>query len=162
MFISELFRDIWDSILLILHYRTLLFFRATSFSTYTMLDVRSICILSSTLDSYLEVKVRARDRQYSSCLSILWTSHKDPDVIDLSVQRHAQYLHKAWNRHQDAVYWDDINLAIKQWWIFYQTRSNAIILQETLSGLFVFRNKLGWKLEKSYTKECTCHLRLHQ
>ena len=37
-------------------------------------------------------------------------SHKDPDVIDLSVLRHAQYLHKAWKRHQDAVYWVDINL----------------------------------------------------
>ena len=23
-------------------------------------------------------------------------NHKDPDVIDLSVPRHAQYLHKAW------------------------------------------------------------------
>ena len=29
-------------------------------------------------------------------------SHKDPDVIDLSVPRHAQYLHKSWKRHQDA------------------------------------------------------------
>ena len=30
-------------------------------------------------------------------------SHKDPDVIDLSVPLHAQYLHKAWKSHQDAV-----------------------------------------------------------
>ena len=30
-------------------------------------------------------------------------SHKDPDVIDLSVPRLAQYVHKAWKRHQDAV-----------------------------------------------------------
>ena len=58
--------------------------------------------------------------------------HKDPDVFDLSVPRHAQYLHKAWKRHQDAVYWVDINLAIKKGLTFYQTRSNAIILQETL------------------------------
>ena len=36
--------------------------------------------------------------------------HKDPDTIDLSLPRHAQYLHKAWKRHQDAVYWVDINL----------------------------------------------------
>ena len=57
--------------------------------------------------------------------------HKDPDVIDLSVPRHAQYLHKAWKRHQDAVYWVDINLAIKNGLTFYQTGSNAIILQET-------------------------------
>ena len=29
-------------------------------------------------------------------------SHKDPDTIDLNVPRHAQYLHNAWKRHQDA------------------------------------------------------------
>ena len=59
-------------------------------------------------------------------------SHKDPDVNDLSVLRHAQYLHKAWKRHQDAVYWVVINLVLKKGLKFYQTRSNAIILQETL------------------------------
>ena len=59
-------------------------------------------------------------------------SHKDPVVIDLSQPRRAQYLHKAWKRHQDAVYWVDINLAMKKGLTFYQTRSNAIILQETL------------------------------
>ena len=59
-------------------------------------------------------------------------SYKDPDVIDLNVPRHAQYLHNAWKRHQDAVYWVDINLAIEKGLTFYQTRSNAIILQETL------------------------------
>ena len=47
-------------------------------------------------------------------------SHKDPDVIDLSVPRHAQYLHKAWTKHQDAVYWVDINLAIKKGLTFHQ------------------------------------------
>ena len=33
--------------------------------------------------------------------------HKDPEKIDLSVPRRAQYLHNAWKRHQDAVYWVD-------------------------------------------------------
>ena len=59
-------------------------------------------------------------------------NHKDPDTIDLSVPRHAQYMHEAWKRHQDALYWVDINLAIKKGLTFYQTRSNAIILQDTL------------------------------
>ena len=59
-------------------------------------------------------------------------SHKDPDEIDLNVPRRAQYLHNAWKRHQDAVYWVDIDLAIQKGLKFYQTRSNAIILQETL------------------------------
>ena len=57
-------------------------------------------------------------------------SHKDPDVIDLSVSRHAQYLHKAWKRHQDAVFWVDINFAVKQGLTFYQTRSNGEVLFE--------------------------------
>ena len=52
-------------------------------------------------------------------------------MIDLNVPRHAQYLHKAWKRHQDTVFWVDINLAFKKGLTFYQTRSNAIILQET-------------------------------
>ena len=59
-------------------------------------------------------------------------NHKGLDTIDLEAPRHAQYLHKAWNGHQDAVYWVDINLAVKKGLKFYQTRSNAIILQETL------------------------------
>ena len=59
-------------------------------------------------------------------------SHKDPDEIDLNVPRHAQYLHNAWKKHQDAVFWVDIDLAIQKGLKFYQTRSNAIILQETL------------------------------
>ena len=40
--------------------------------------------------------------------------------------------HKAWKRHQDAEHWVDINLALKKGLTFYQTRSNAIFLQETL------------------------------
>ena len=64
-------------------------------------------------------------------------SHKDPDVIDLSVPRHAQYLHKAWKRQQDAVFWVDINLAIEKGLKFYQTRSNAIIRQETLPPFWI-------------------------
>ena len=59
-------------------------------------------------------------------------SHKDLKVIDLNVPRHAQNLNNAWKRHQDAIFWVDINLAIEKGLTFYQTRSSAIILQETL------------------------------
>ena len=81
-------------------------------------------------------------------------SHKDPEEIDLNVPRHAQYLHNAWKKHQDAVYWVDVDLAIREGLTFYQTRSNAIILQ----GIFpacciprVVRLKTGEVLyEKAY------------
>ena len=81
-------------------------------------------------------------------------SHKDPDTIDLSVPRHAQYFHNAWKKHLNTVYWVDINLALKKGLKFYQTRSNAIILQETLPAYCipkVVRLKTGEVLyEKSY------------
>ena len=59
-------------------------------------------------------------------------THKDPEHIDFSVPRLARYVHSAWKRHQDAVFWVDIDLAIREGLTFYQTRSNAIILQGTL------------------------------
>ena len=62
-------------------------------------------------------------------------NHKDPEHIDFSVPRRAQYVHSAWKRHQDAVNWVDIDLAIKEGLTFYQTRSNAIILQGTLPAI---------------------------
>ena len=59
-------------------------------------------------------------------------THKDPEHIDFSVPRLARYVHSAWKRHQDAVFCVDIDLAIREGLTFYQTRSNAIILQGTL------------------------------
>ena len=64
-------------------------------------------------------------------------SHRDPERIDFSVPRLARYVHSAWKRNQDAVFWVDIDLAIKEGLTFYQTRSNAIILQGTLPAHFI-------------------------
>ena len=81
-------------------------------------------------------------------------SHEDPEYIDFSVSRLARYMHSAWKKHQDAVFLVDINLAIKEGLTFYQTRSNAIILQGTLPAhciLKVERLKTGEKLyERQY------------
>ena len=80
--------------------------------------------------------------------------HQDPATIDFNEPRRAQYMHRAWKKHQDAVFWVDINLAIQKGLTFYQTRSNAIILQETLPAYRipkVVRLKTGEVLyEKSY------------
>ena len=80
--------------------------------------------------------------------------HEDPEHIDFSVPRRARYVHSAWKKHQDAVFWVDIDFAIKKGLTFYQTRSNAIILQGTLPAYCipkVVRLKTGEVLyEKSY------------
>ena len=80
--------------------------------------------------------------------------HKDLDVIDLSVPRRAQYMHKAWKKHQDAVYWVDINLASEKGLKFYQTRSNAIILQETLPAYCIPKDVWMETGEVIYEKVC--------
>ena len=64
-------------------------------------------------------------------------NHTDPEYIDFSVPRRAKYVHSAWKKHQDAVFSVDINLAIKGGLTFYQTRSNAIILQGTLPAHYI-------------------------
>ena len=81
-------------------------------------------------------------------------NHKDPEYIDFSVPRRAKYVHSAWKKNQDALFWVDINLAIKVGLTFYQTRSNAIILQGTLPAYCipkVVRLKTG---EDLYEKPC--------
>ena len=57
--------------------------------------------------------------------------HKDLEKIDLEAPRLARYMHTAWKKHQNTVYWVDIKLAQKKGLKFYQTRSNAIILYNT-------------------------------
>ena len=67
-------------------------------------------------------------------------SHRDPEYIDYSVPRHARYLQNTWKRHQDTVFWIDIDLGIiKEGLRFYQTRSNAIILQGALPANCIVR-----------------------
>ena len=56
----------------------------------------------------------------------------DPETVDLEAPRLAQYMHTAWENHKNTVYWVDIKLAQKKGLKFCQTRSNAIILCNTL------------------------------
>ena len=137
---SVLFKDILGTILLILCYRTMWCLELEYSLTFTTLDAHSIFILLLTMDWYLEVKNWSR-RQTVFFLLVdpRDESHRDPEYIDFSVPRLAWYVHSAWKRHQDAVFWVDIDLAIKEELTFYQTRSNAIILQGALPANCIVR-----------------------
>ena len=78
--------------------------------------------LHSVISSGLKFWKSKFEKQTDSILFVCAptvSSHKDIDVFDLCVPRRAQYLHEAWKKHQNAVYWVDINLAIKKGWTFY-------------------------------------------
>ena len=67
-------------------------------------------------------------------------NHQDPENIDYSVPRRTRYMQHAWKRHQDTVFWIDIDHGIiKEGLKFYQTKSNAIILQGVLPPSCIMR-----------------------
>ena len=129
---SELFKVSQDAILLILHDRTMFLFRTISSSTFIVSDMQSIYIPSSIQDWYREVNLSKRQTVLFLLVDPMDTEHKHPDTIDFNAPRLAQYMHKAWKKHQNTVYWVDINFALKKGLKFYQTRSNASILHKTL------------------------------
>ena len=101
----------------------------------------------------MEVRFQARDKTvFFLPIDPRDKQHQNPAKIDLNVPSRAQYLHYERKKHQDAVYW--IGLAIRKGLTFYQTRSNAIILQGTLPAYCipkVVRLKTGGVLnEKAY------------
>ena len=79
------------------------------------------------------------EQNLSKRQTVLFTSvdsmnkeYKHPDIIDLEAPRLARYKQKTWKKLQNTVYWVDIKLAQKKGFKFYQARSNAIILYNTL------------------------------
>ena len=71
--------------------------------------------------------------QYSFCLWIL--SIRNTRILTRSTRKH-RVLHNTCTKHgrniKNTMYWVDINLALKKLLKFYQTRSKAIILYDTL------------------------------
>ena len=75
---------------------------------------------------------RERQTVFSTAVNPINKNHKDPHELDLTKPRLASCKQKKWKRHQDTVYWVDIQLAQRKGSKFYQTRCNAIILYDTL------------------------------
>ena len=78
----------------------------------------------------------SKERQTVFCTAMnpMHQHHKDPYKLDLTKPRLAWYKQKTWKRHQDTVYWVDIQLAQRKGFKFYQTRCNAIIFYDTLQA----------------------------
>ena len=75
----------------------------------------------------------SRDRQtvFFTVVNPMHKNHQDPTELDLTRPRLASYKQK-WTVHQDTVYWVDIQLAQRKGLKFCQTRSNAVVLYDTL------------------------------
>ena len=94
-------------------------------------DVQSIYIPSRIQDWYREDKIWSKDRRYSlqpwiPCIRLI-KIHKS-----LIWPNHVLHRTRKWKRHQDTVYWVEIQRAQRKGFKFYQTRSNSIILYDRL------------------------------
>ena len=87
-------------------------------------------------DCQREDKIQAGKRQtvFFTAVNPTNKDHKDPHELALTKPRLASYKQKKWKRHQDTVYWVDIQLAQRKGLKFYQTRCSAIILYDTLQA----------------------------
>ena len=86
----------------------------------------------------------SRDRQtvLFTAVNPMHKTHQDRIELDLTKPRLASYKQK-WKVHQDTVYLVDIQLAQRKGLKFYQTRSNAVILYDTLpSNAFILYDTL--------------------
>ena len=77
-------------------------------------------------------KLSKRQTVFFTSVDPMNKDHKDPEEINLNAPRLAWYKQQVWKKHQNTVYWVDIKLTQEKGFQFYQTRSNAIILYDTL------------------------------
>ena len=96
---SELFKVIQDAVSLILLYRTVSLFRTVSSSFFIMSDGNQ-----STFHHQFGLIPGGQILSNRLPVDPVDKEHKDPDTIDLEAPRLAQYMHKAWKKHQNTVY----------------------------------------------------------
>ena len=80
--------------------------------------------------------------------------HKDPYKLDMTKPRLASHKQKKWKRHQETVYWVDIQLAQRKGLKFYQTKLNAIILYDTSPAYCIPKAIMMKTGEISFEKVC--------
>ena len=134
-FISELLKVIHDANPLFLHYRTMSFIPNNFFEYIYQIG----CAVSLyTLHHKFRIVTgrtdfgQGRQTVFFTAVETMDKEHKDPYTVDSTAPRLVWYKQKTWKRHQDTVYWVDVQLAQRKGLKFYQSRSNAIILHDTL------------------------------
>ena len=137
---------------MIFHCRTILCFRADFSNIFTILDVRLIFFLSSTMNWNLKVRIQARDRQYSFCLLILgtrvtriltrliWMCH----VVHNTCKMHGKDINTRYIGTTSILWFG------KDWHSIRLDRMQSSFKEHF--QLVVFQKLSNWRLKKSKTK----------
>ena len=103
------------------------------------------------IDSGRKNSSRERQTVFFTTVNPMNKDHRDPQELDLTKPRLASDKQK-WKRHQDTVYWVDIQLAQRKGLTFYQTRCNAIIFYDTLPAYCISKVAVMESGEAIYQK----------
>ena len=82
--------------------------------------------------------------------------HKDPDEIDLNAPRLAWYMHKAWKKHQNTVYWVDINIALKKGLKFFLSSTIVRYHSSRNTPSILYSESCSDEIWKSHIREGIC------
>ena len=122
------FEDILEEIKLIQHCKTTCCYRATLPSTSTTLEAPTTC--TPSIPGGKDIK-KWRQTVFFTAVNPMHTHLHKQRNYDVTKPRVAVYKQN-WKRHQKTVYWCNLRVAQKKGLTFYQTRSNAIILHNTV------------------------------
>ena len=152
-FTFELSKVIQHAIPLILHYRTMYSFRTIFFEYIYHIGcaVNLHSIRNSGLIPGGQKSSRGRQTVFFTAVNPMHKNHQDPIELDLTKPRLASYKQK-WKVHQDTVYWVDFQLVHRKRLKFYQTRSNAVILYDTLTAYCISKAIMMKSEEVLYQK----------
>ena len=115
---------------LILHGKTMCCCRMTSPSTFTTSGTLTTCTPSFSVDWFWEVK-----SQEGKAVRVLHSRepHQNQEEVQYDLDNPWIAVYKnTWKIHQNTVYWCNLKVAQRNGLQFYQTRSNAIALFNTL------------------------------
>ena len=142
------FTVIQDAIPLILHCKTMCY----EYMYHTGCAVNLHSITNSGFIAGGQNSSRDRQTVFFAAVNPTHMNHKDPQELDLTKPRLASFKQK-WKMHQ-AVYSVDVQLAQRKGLKFCQTRSNAIIIYDTLPAYCVPKVVVMETGEIIYEKVC--------
>ena len=121
--ISELFKVIQDAFPLILQLQDNVLIPDNFFKYIYHIGcaINLHPITNSGLTPGGQILGKERQTVFFTPVNPMNKEHKDPYEIDLNAPRLAWYKQRKWKRHQDTVYWVDIQLAQQKGFKFYQT-----------------------------------------
>ena len=124
-------------------------FASTSHHVWNFHDTHPI-IQSGLIPSGKDVK-KGRHAVFFTAVNPTFIDHCRERDYDVTKPRIAVYKHK-WKIHQNTVYWCNLMVAQSKGLQFYQTRSNAIILHNTLPAMCIEKVVIRKSGEELYSK----------